>query len=312
MTKIVLDIDKLLAQGRITPEEYERFKQFASEDTGSLAFNILIGFGVIAVAIGALALLPSPLTAIILGFFLSGAGIYFCKNHAREWGVLGSVLLLVGAIMMSGGILALTKGSTSGFLLVTLLCLIGSIFARSILLVIIAALSLSATVGAATAYGHATYFLVVRQPTVTVLLFSLLGWGSFLLSLRLPLNYQPLAIAFSRTCLFLVNLGFWVGSLWGDSLWYQRSDWSFRSGKVVPDWVFVITWALAIIATGVWATQKNKRWVVNLLTVFGAIHFYTQYFERLGASPGSLLVAGIIALGVAIAIVKYNKQFTPA
>jgi len=43
------------------------------------------------------------------------------------------------------------------------------------------------------------------------------------------------------------------------------------------------------------------------LAVFGAIHFYTQYFERLGASPGSILFAGLAALGIAFAIFRYNK-----
>src|SRR5256886_16863028 len=82
-----------------------------------------------------------------------------------------------------------------------------------------AALALSATVGAATAYDHAMYGLVIRQPSVTVLLFGLLSWLAYRLSLRLATDYQRLAIMFARTCLFLVNLGFWVGSLWGDSLW---------------------------------------------------------------------------------------------
>lgn len=58
--KIVLDIDKLLAEGQITAEDYDLLKGFSSKETGSLAFNILIGFGVIATAGGALALLPSP------------------------------------------------------------------------------------------------------------------------------------------------------------------------------------------------------------------------------------------------------------
>ena len=54
--KIVLDIDKLLADGQMSAGEYERLKGFSRKETGSLAFNILIGFGVIATAGGALAL----------------------------------------------------------------------------------------------------------------------------------------------------------------------------------------------------------------------------------------------------------------
>jgi hypothetical protein len=72
--------------------------------------------------------------------------------------------------------------------------------------------------------------------------------------------------------------------------------------------VFVVGWTAGLVATGVWAVRNDKLWVVNLLAVFGAIHFYTQYFERLGASPGSVLIAGLVALGMALAIVRYNQS----
>jgi iron complex transport system permease protein len=305
--KIVIDVDKLLQEGQITKEEYARLKTLAVEETGSLAFNILIGFGVIATAGGALALLPHGATAVVLGFALAIAGLLLSATCAKEWGLLGSMLLLVGSLAAAGGILNLTEGGFVGFLAVTVLCLTAAALARSGLLAAISVLSLSATVGAMTAYGHATYILAIRQPTVTVCLFSLLSLASYHLSKILPPDYRRLAIVFARTSLFVVNLGFWVGSLWGDSLWHQRHAWSFRSGEVIPDWVFVIGWAVGLIATGVWAARSNKRWVVNLLAVFGAIHFYTQYFERLGATPASVLIAGLLALGIAFAIVRYNK-----
>ena len=306
--KIVLDIGKLLSEAQITEEEYDRLKGLSLKATGSLAFNILIGFGVIATAGGALALLPSSLTAIALGILLAGAGILLSVNLAEEWGLLGSILLLVGAVTAAGGVIALTEGGVVGFLVVTVLCAVAAIFAKSTLLSIMATLALSATVGAMTAYGHATYMLVIRQPTVTVALFTLLALATYHLSKRLPPDYERIAIAFSRTSLFMVNLGFWVGSLWGDSLWNQRDNWNFRSGAVIPDWIFVVGWAVGLIATGVWAARANRRWVVNLLSVFGAIHFYTQYFEGLGLFPGSILMAGLVAIGIAFGIASYNKS----
>jgi hypothetical protein len=239
---------------------------------------------------------------------LSVAGLWTGQSLAEDWGLLGSIVLLVGSVTAAGGILTLTEGNAAGFLIVTILCAFAAIGAKSSLLSMMAGLSLFATIGAMTAYGHATYMLAIRQPSVTVIVFSSLALAAYHLSKRLPPDYERITIIFSRTSLFIVNLGFWVGSLWGDSLWNQEDDWAFRSGAVIPDWVFVIGWAIGLIATGIWATRANKYWVVNLLAVFGAIHFYTQYFERLEATPGSILMAGLIAIGIAIGIAGYNKS----
>src|SRR5256886_15699079 len=161
------------------------FRSLAAKDTGSLAFNILIGFGVIATAAGALSLLRSAASSIVLGVALSLAGVMLRARYIRQWGVLGAILLLVGSMLAAGGIIIRTQGGVSGFLAVTVLCLAGGVLARSSLLVAMAALALSATVGAATAYEHAMYTLVIRQPTVTVLLFGLLRWLAYGRSLRL-------------------------------------------------------------------------------------------------------------------------------
>lgn len=64
----------------------------------------------------------------------------------------------------------------------------------------------------------------------------------------------------------------------------------------------VIAWA--------WAWSQNRRWVVNVVAVFGAIHFYTQWFERLGASAGSVLMAGMLALAFAIGLRTLNTKLT--
>jgi hypothetical protein len=306
--KVTLDIDKLLREGRITSAEYARFKGFAAADTGSLALNVLLGFGVVATAGGTLALLQSAPASIVLGALLAFAGVSLNNHSPKTWGVLSSILLLVGALLSSGGILVLTNGQVSGFLVITVLLLLAGISARSGLLVGAATLALSPTIGAATAYGHATYFLIIQQPALTVVLFTMLSWGAYRLSLKLEPDLQRLAIMSARTSLFLVNFGFWVGSLWGDSLGRRSASWSMGSSAAVPDWAFGIAWAAALIGTGIWAARENRRWVVNLVAVFGAIHFYTQYFERLGASPGSIVVAGLGAIGIAMVLVRYNRS----
>jgi len=306
--KVTLDIDKLHREGRISAAEYAKLKGSAAADTGSLALNILLGFGVIATAGGTLALLQSAAGSIVLGAGLVFAGIILAGRAPKVWGVLSSILLLVGALLAGGGILALTHARPVGFMAVTALLLLAGISARSGLLVSLATLALSPTIGAATAYTHATYSLVIEQPALTVILFSLLSWGAYRMSLGMEPELQRLALISARTSLFLVNFGFWVGSLWGDSLGRGEVRWHMGHAQAVPDWAFALAWAAALFMTGTWAARENRRWVVNLVAVFGAIHFYTQYFERLGASPGTTSLAGLAAIGIALALVRYNRN----
>jgi iron complex transport system permease protein len=305
--KVTVDIDKLLREGSISPADHARLKRSAATDTGSLALNLLLGFGVIATAAGTLVLLHSAPASVVLGVVLGAAGFSVSAQSPKAWGVLGSILLLVGSLISAGGVLVLTDGRPSGFMAVTALFLVAGIFARSGLLVALATLSLAHTVGAATGYGHAMYMLVIQEPTVTVVLFTLLSWVGYRWSLTLQPEFQRLALISARTSLLLVNFGFWVGSLWGDTPGRATTAWVGRSSQTIPDWAFALAWAAALIGAGSWAARENRRWVVNLVAVFGAIHFYTQYFERLGASPGTILTAGLVAIGIALALVRYNR-----
>ena len=78
--KITLDLSKLVEEGKLTPAEAERLKTLASHELGSLGINILIGFGVVAVAAGAVALVPTAATAIALGVALFAAGCFILFN----------------------------------------------------------------------------------------------------------------------------------------------------------------------------------------------------------------------------------------
>ena len=62
---------------------------------------------------------------------------------------------------------------------VTAIFAMASIFARNALLAVLATLVLSASIGATTRYFHASYFLVIQEPTVTVVLFSILSIGLY-------------------------------------------------------------------------------------------------------------------------------------
>jgi hypothetical protein len=298
--KVTIDLDKLLEEGKINQVEYDKFAQFSARGTAALAFNILVGFGVIAVSGAILALLPNPTTAIALGLVICATGIALVYARHEQWMVLANICVVVGALLFGGGIIKAGEGSVGSFLLVAAAFAGAGVLARSWLLTVLAVLALSSCLGARTGYLHATYFLGIQEPTLTVLLFTIFSIGTYQLSKRLAADYQGIAIAASRTGVFLVNFGFWIGSLWGDRK---------QGGEIViADWVFAGLWAIALIAAGVWAWKRNRRWLVNVVAVFGGIHFYTQWFERLGASAETVLIAGLLALGFAIGLRALNTR----
>ena len=221
--KITLDISKLVEEGKLTREEADKLTALAAHDTGSLGVNILIGFGVVAIAAGAVALVPTPLTAVSLGLALFAAGCAIVLNRVQQWILLGQICLVIGALMFGGGVIAYGAGSLASMLIVTAAFALAAIAARSSLLMALAVLAASACLGARTGYDNALYSLAIFEPTLTVVLFSALALIAYQASQRLPAGYERLAITAARTSLLLINFGFWVGSLWGDPLMLLRS-----------------------------------------------------------------------------------------
>ena len=312
--KITLDISKLVEEGRLTPEEAQSLTALASHETGSLGINILIGFGVVAIAAGAVALVPTPLTAVALGLGLVAAGFAVLVNRIKQWAVLGQICLVIGALMFCGGVAAFGEGSLASMMIVTAALAAIAVAARSSLLSALAVLAASACLGARTGYSHAMYSLAIFEPTLTIVLFSALAYAAYRVSKQVPADYERVAIAASRTAILLVNFGFWIGSLWGDPLFLLTK----MSGKtpiesrldaiVIPHTVFSIGWAVVLVAAALWAMRVNRRWLVNVAATFGAIHFYTQWFEKLGATPVSVLLGGVIMLAIALALWSFNKR----
>jgi iron complex transport system permease protein len=185
----------------------------------------------------------------------------------------------------------------------------------------LAVVSLAGCLGARTGYVHAMYSLSIQEPTLTIVIFSGLALALYLISLRVRADYERIALTAARMAIVLVNFGFWIGSLWGDRLRLWRY-WSMNDvqggpnftarGAVIPDWVFSIGWAVALLAVGVWGVRAGRRWVVNVAAVFGGIHFYTQWFSVLGANAFSVLLAGVILIAIAMGLRAFNKQAVPA
>lgn len=314
--KVTLDLAKLLQDGAITRAEHDRLAQLGRRGTGLLLVNVLVGFGVLAVAGGCVATVPDPLTGIVLGGVLMAAGTGLALSRRAEWAILANICILVAALMLGAGIILLSQGvlrpgddggdvPLMGFdaacLLVAALFAASAALARSSLLAVLTVLVLFAVLGSSSSYQHAFYELEVRQPLATVLAFSALALAAHAASRFVPGDWERLAAAVARTAVFLVNLGFWVGSLWGDDL-----DW-LAAPYALPPVAFAVAWAVALLAAAVWAGWSNRRWLLNLVAVFAGIHFYTQWFERLGATPGSVLAAGVLVLGFAVLLWRLNR-----
>jgi iron complex transport system permease protein len=277
--KIVLDLTKLVAEGKLTTAQAEELQALARPSTGLLAINILMAFGVFAIAGGCLALVPSVITAIALGVVLAGVGVAISLGVSAQWSLLGTAITIAGALIASAGIVALSEGQWFGFAIATAVLLGLAVAIRSALL---------------------------SEPAITIAVFSLLALATYLISLRVPAGYAPLALGFSRLSLVMVNFGFWIGSLWGDKPGHSWRTSADTWGLNIPDYVFVIGWAIALVGVGIWAARANRRFVVNTVATFGAIHFYTQWFERLGADPLTVLGAGVLVVAIAVGLWRYN------
>jgi hypothetical protein len=72
--------------------------------------------------------------------------------------------------------------------------------------------------------------------------------------------------------------------------------------------VFSVAWALALAGVGAWGAMYGRRGAVNMAATFAGIHFYTQWFERLRATPEMVIAAGIVAVAFAFALWRYNQR----
>ncbi|MCW0183103.1 hypothetical protein [Zavarzinia sp.] len=304
--KVTLDLDQLVAAGELTPAEAERLSLLGRQTTSMLAFNILVGFGVLAVATGALALVPQPGTAVVIGLVIAAAGFGIARGGLADWGLLAQLCIITGSLIAGGGALTAGDFSVSAFLIVALVYAIGAGVAGNGLLAALAVIAVSGAVGAQAGYlGEGGYGLAVPDSSLAILV--MVALAAILVGLARVLG--PAAGRLPRvgagTAVIVANFGFWVGSLWGDTI-----DLGGTEPLVVPELAFTIAWALVLLVAGIRAGLSGARWILNCAAIFAAIHLYTQWFERLDTTPESMLAAGILALVLALGLAALNKRLS--
>lgn len=298
--KVTLDLADLVSRGEITQAEADRLGRLGARDTGSLGSNILLGFGTVAVAIGGGFLFPTAESVVVISAILFAIGLGLILNRQVKWALFAQMCITLGALGVVGGVSFLVDGNFYVNAALAAGLAIAAFAAPSALLGALAILQFSLALGAGTAYWHGGYFTWVEEPTLTILVMAVLSVALTAMAASLPSAYERVALIMARTGVLIINLAFLIGSLFGDQLiaW----DVTISSG------VFTIVWALLLLGVGMWGVVSNRRWVVNAAAIFGAIHFYTQWFEYLGPNPLAILVGGILLIGFGFALRWFNTR----
>jgi hypothetical protein len=185
-------------EGKLTAEEAERLRALATRDTGSLAINVLMSFGAVAVAAGIIALQPAFATGAALGVALVAIGLGVSFFVAKQWGLLGTATTIIGGLLLAGGVIGLTEADFVGLVFSALLFLALAVAIRSNFLIALVQLALAGALGSSTGYMHAVYMLTITEPSITIVFFALLAGAAYLISQHVGQAYEQLAIVFAR------------------------------------------------------------------------------------------------------------------
>jgi len=195
-------------------------------------------------------------------------------------------------------------------------------------------LALAAALSSRGFYQTGAYGLAIYESTLTVVQMALLAGACLWLSSR---GQEPIArhaTTLGRLAFIWMNMAFWIGSLWGDKVGYHLWGPKWSDFSADPSWraeegvrgayeaaqaaflaratvisadAYALVWALVILGVGILAATGARRAVFNTAVTFGAIHLYTQYFERFEAAPGTVVIAGLIAIGLAYGAWRLNE-----
>lgn len=316
MSVIRLDLNALQESGQLSRQEAVRLTALALPQRGNtLAINVLLIFGAVAIATASIALVPNAGTGLALALIaLASAEVLRRFIKDETFGVLATALALMGTLGLAGWIgweFRDVEDATAPALLITGVLGAGAIWFRSAFLAALATLSLGAVFGTGTAYWHASYALFVEEASITIAVFGALAATFYKLRGALKDPWSDMLTVCARTALLLVHFAFWVGSLFGDTIgdaWTVYSPAS-EGAAHIPDYVFALAWAAFSLTLALRAARGGYVSISAL--IFLIIHGYTQYFETFGAEPESLLFAGIILVALAVglsALLRRNRK----
>jgi hypothetical protein len=161
------------ARKRYAPKKRQH-RESTNHDATNHWARIILAFAATAVVCGALALVPRAETAFVMGLLLCLLGPAWSKAEGTAESAMGSLLIVMGVLLMGGSILY-TQSSVLAFLFVAALLGVAALVTRSGLLASSMALTLLAAMGGSVGYSHASYWVAIRKPVPIILVFSVLG-----------------------------------------------------------------------------------------------------------------------------------------
>lgn len=306
MAKILIDIQKLHDEGKISTEEFQRLAALAPAAEQGRGINTLVSIGMLVLIGGILALFPGAATALLLGLGALSLGWFLQQKQpaASEYLLLVHILAVLGNSLVSAAIILffLTQLTWAVFIVAIISFINAVIFSNALLL--FTGLTFLAGFGSLSPDWELAKENVFAQPIGHILGFSALlvlgffiPWGK---------SYQNLRQAFFYGCLFFINLAFFVGTITGDTWQFFASDF------VIQDNVFSLLWTLWL-ALGIFlALSRKNQGLFNFLVTFASLHFYVEFFRRLDFSAESMIVAGFLGLVFAFVLARLNRQFFDA
>ena len=322
MTRVTLDLEKLVEGGQLSAGEAERLKGLAEPGRGvSTLIQVLFIIGALGLAGGVMLLKPDAVTGIVLAIAAITFAIFAQRSGREDFLLLGTAMGICGTIGLNGS-LGLQFGETLPALavnaIITAVTLAMAILLSSRFLAALVPLAVAALIGSSTAYWHASYGIIIRESFLTVVIFGAMSAALFAAAPKLQKAASAMATVAARVSWLIMNFGFWVGSLWGDFVGdhFRLDDESYfdelASGRVaifhIPDWAFILGW-VAVSAAVIVFLHRN-RFAVNASITFLAINAYTQFFEWFGDSALVMLTGGVALLAFAFGLYHFDKWMT--
>lgn len=317
MSIIRLDLEALEKAGKITSEQRELLESLAlPEQRSSLLINTLMIFGSLAAAAGAISLVPTATTGLVLALAaLLGAEAIRRFDGGETWKVLGAALVIMGAAGVSGWI-AVETWTTSYFWPPLAITAVTASCAVWFLLAVLATISLGSLLGSGTSDWHDTYGIFFSEPTIAIIVFAALALATHQLRDRLSYEWTALTTAATRTAFFMFNWAFAVGTFSGDHIgehwaahwsksWEVREAWLENAFYIHKD-VFSVVW-LCVLTAMILKNREGSFFSVASV-VFLTIHLYARYFVFFGTSAQTLLFAGLVSVALAVAGTRWLRS----